>query len=99
MKRNTALKWTAWLTIFAVVVFSPLGQELYLHTLASVAHQKYAFPVPATEAELQQFVQTQPDAKLLTLLIVFGIMAAVSMLIAAILVALFGDAKPTKPTT
>lgn len=99
MKRNTALRLIAWLGIFGVTGFSSFGNELYYEILATVAHQKYGFPVPTSAAALKEFVQTQPDAKTLTLLIVLGILAVASMLIGAILVALLGDAKPAKPTT
>ncbi len=57
------------------------------------------FQLPATADELQQFMQTHPDARVLSSLIVFGILAVFAILVGAILVALFGEPKADKPVT
>ena len=98
MKRNTALKWIGWLGTLTVASLT-FYDWLKYHVWATVAHQQYDFPVPATADELRQFMQAHPDARVLSSLIVFGILAVFAILVGAILVGLFGEPKADKPVT
>ena len=98
MKRNTALKWIGWLgtlTVASLTFYDWLKHEVR----AGVAYYEYDFTLPATELELRQFMQTHPDARVLSSLIVFGILAVFAILVGAIIVGLFGEPKADKPVT
>ena len=92
MKRNTALRLTAWIGIFVTSV-TPFGSRMFYPVLAAVAHQKYGLDMSTTDGALLQFAQAQPDAQNIASLIFLAILIVLSILIGAILVTLFGEPK------
>ncbi|WP_132955738.1 hypothetical protein [Rhizobium sp. BK251] len=97
MKRNTALKCIGWIATFGGVGFSGLYRTLKYEVWAAVAHHQYDFPIPTSAIKLNEFVTAHPDVRDVSSLITLGILSAFSLLMGAILVALFGEAKGDKP--
>ncbi|WP_376742278.1 hypothetical protein [Ensifer canadensis] len=94
MKRNTALRWIGWLGTFAAVGLTPLYREIRIQALLAVAHLQYEFPLPTNLEKLGVFVKEHPEAKDLSSLIATIIVIGLAVLVAAILVSLFGEPKP-----
>jgi len=97
MKRNTALRCIGWIATFGVVGFSGLYRTLKYEVWAGVAHHQYDFPLPTNARKLNEFVTAHPDVRDVSSLITLGILIVFSLLLGAILVALFGEAKRDKP--
>ena len=76
-----------------------LPDRLKYEVWAGVAYYQYDFPLPATASELQQFMQTHPDARIHCVVDYFRHLGWLAMLFGAILVALFGEPKADKPVT
>lgn len=62
-----------------------------------MAHHQYNFPLPTSAVKLNEFVKLHPDVRDLSSAITLGILIAFSLLLGAILVALFGEPKGDKP--